>query len=48
MDIHPENRVMTHLARSLGAHLRLDDGALTGALPLPLRRDDAVARPAAA
>ncbi len=36
LDIHPENRVMQGLARSLGAQLRLQDGALSGTLQLPL------------
>ena len=42
LDVHPENRVMLRLAGSLGARLRLDDGLLSGTLPLPLRRTDAL------
>jgi acetyltransferase len=39
LDIHPENRAMQELARSLGTRLRLRDGAVTGRLtvaPAPL------------
>jgi RimJ/RimL family protein N-acetyltransferase len=48
LDIHPENRVMLRLARSLGATLRLDDGAYSGTLRLPLAEPAAPALPAAA
>lgn len=46
LDVHPENRVMLGLAWSLGARLRLQDGLLSGTLPLPLHHADAL--PAAA
>jgi len=36
LDIHPDNRVMLTLARSLGVRLAVVDGAMLGALPLPL------------
>jgi GNAT superfamily N-acetyltransferase len=48
LDIHPENRVMLRLARSLGARLRLDDGAFSGTLRLPLAEPAETALPAAA
>ena len=48
LDIHPENRVMQRLARSLGAELKLQDGALTGVLRLPLAEPVEPALPAAA
>jgi ribosomal protein S18 acetylase RimI-like enzyme len=48
MDVHPENRVMQGLARSLGARLAFRDGALSGTLPLPLADPAAPALPAAA
>ena len=48
LDIHPENRVMQGLARSLGAQLRLHDGALTGVLTLPLAEPAELTLPAAA
>jgi RimJ/RimL family protein N-acetyltransferase len=38
LDIHPENRVMLALARSLGVRLAVVDGTMSGALPLPLER----------
>jgi GNAT superfamily N-acetyltransferase len=38
LDIHPENRVMLTLVRSLGVRLAVVDGAMSGALPLPLER----------
>jgi RimJ/RimL family protein N-acetyltransferase len=48
LDIHPENRVMQHLARSLGARLKLQDGALSGSLRLPIAETVEPALPAAA
>ncbi len=48
VDIHPENRAMQHLARSLGAQLRLHDGVLSGTLRLPLAYPVGPALPAAA
>jgi RimJ/RimL family protein N-acetyltransferase len=48
LDIHPENRVMQRLARSLGAHLSWQDGALNGTLALPLAEPVETALPAAA
>jgi GNAT superfamily N-acetyltransferase len=38
LDIHPDNRVMLALARSLGVRLAVVDGAMSGVLPLPLER----------
>jgi RimJ/RimL family protein N-acetyltransferase len=48
LDIHPENRVMQRLARSLGAQLRLNDGAFSGTLRLPLAGPAEAVLPAAA
>jgi len=48
LDVHPENRVMQNLARSLGARLSLRDGVLSGTLGLPLAEPVAPALPAAA
>jgi hypothetical protein len=48
LDVHPENRVMQRLASSLGAQLSLQDGALSGTLPLPLAEPAERALPAAA
>jgi RimJ/RimL family protein N-acetyltransferase len=48
LDVHPENRVMQRLARSLGAHLTLRDGVLSGTLRLPLAEPVEPALPAAA
>ncbi len=45
LDVHPDNRIMLGLARSLGARLALSDGLLSGTVALPLR---AGALPAAA
>src|SRR3712207_7630041 len=47
LDIHPENRVMQHLAHTLGARLRVRDGVMSGRLQLPLA-DAAEAPPAVA
>ena len=48
LDVHPENRVMQGLARSLGVRLALRDGVLSGALQLPLAKPADSALPAAA
>jgi RimJ/RimL family protein N-acetyltransferase len=48
LDVHPENRVMQRLARSLGAQLKPHDGVLSGTLRLPLAEAVEPALPAAA
>jgi ribosomal protein S18 acetylase RimI-like enzyme len=48
LEVHPENRVMQRLARSLGAQLKLQDGVLSGTLRLPLVEPVEPALPAAA
>jgi RimJ/RimL family protein N-acetyltransferase len=48
LDVHPENRVMQRLARSLGAQLKPHDGVLSGTLRLPLAEPVEPALPAAA
>ena len=48
LDVHPENRVMQRLARSLGAQLRPHDGVLSGTLQLPLAEPAEPALPLAA
>lgn len=48
LDVHPENRVMQRLARSLGAQFTLRDGALSGTVRLPLAEPEALALPTAA
>jgi GNAT superfamily N-acetyltransferase len=48
LDIHPENRVMMGLVRSLGVRLTVRDGVMHGWLPTELERPDAGALRAAA
>ena len=48
LDVHPENRVMQRLARSLGVRLRLRDGVLSGTMQLPLPEPAERTLPAAA
>jgi GNAT superfamily N-acetyltransferase len=48
LDVHPDNRVMLSLARSLGARLAFRDGVMTGTVDVPLQPSSARLRAAAA